>query len=78
VDFYQQNKLVKGEMKLRGRPVDLSNIYCPVLNLAGDKDHLVFCSEAEAVMDLIGSEDKEFVVLDAGHVGLVMGRGSQG
>jgi polyhydroxyalkanoate synthase len=41
-EFYQQNKLVKGELKLRGRPVDLSNIKCPVLNLAGEKDHLVF------------------------------------
>ena len=76
-DFYQQNKLVKGEMKLRGRRVDLSNIECPVLNLAGEKDHLVFCGQAEATMDLIGSEDKDFVVLDAGHVGLVMGRSAK-
>lgn len=76
-DFYQQNKLVKGEMKLRGRPVDLSNTNCPVLNLAGQKDHLVFCSQAEATMGLIGSEDKEFVALDAGHVGLVMGSGAK-
>jgi polyhydroxyalkanoate synthase len=28
-------------------------------------------------MNLIGSEDKEFVVLEAGHVGLVMGRGAK-
>jgi polyhydroxyalkanoate synthase subunit PhaC len=76
-DFYQQNKLVKGEMRLRGRRVDLSNIKCSVLNLAGEKDHLVFCSQTETTMDLIGSEDKEFVVLDAGHVGLVMGRGAK-
>jgi polyhydroxyalkanoate synthase subunit PhaC len=76
-DFYQQNKLVKGEMKLRGRRVDLSNIECPVLNLAGEKDHLVFCGQTEATMNLIGSEDKDFVVLDAGHVGLVMGRSAK-
>lgn len=76
-DLYQQNKLVKGEMKLRGRRVDLSNIKCSVLNLAGEKDHLVFRPQAEATMDLIGSEDKDFVVLDAGHVGLVMGRGAR-
>ncbi len=76
-DFYQQNKLVKGEMKLRGRRVDLSNIKCPVLNLAGKHDHLCFLPQARATMDLIGSEDKEFVVLDAGHVGLVMGRGAK-
>jgi polyhydroxyalkanoate synthase len=62
---------------LRGRRVDLSNIECPVLNLAGEKDHLVFCGQAEATMDLISSEDKDFVVLDAGHVGLVMGRSAK-
>ena len=76
-DFFQQNKLVKGEMRLRGRRVDLSNIKCPVLNLAGEKDHLVFCPQAQATMDLISSEDKELVVLDAGHVGLVMGSGAK-
>ncbi len=76
-DFYQQNKLVKGELKLRGRRVDLANIKCPLLNLAGKHDHLCFLPQAEATMDLVGSEDKEFVVLDAGHVGLVMGRGAK-
>ena len=76
-DFYQGNKLVKGEVRLRGRQVDLSNIKCPVLNLAGKKDHLCFLSQAEATMDLIGSEDKEMVALDAGHVGLVMGSGAR-
>ena len=34
-------------------------------------------NQAEAVMDLIGSEDKEFFVLDAGHVGLMTGRGAK-
>jgi polyhydroxyalkanoate synthase subunit PhaC len=76
-DFYQHNKLVKGELKLRGRRVDLSNIKCPVLNLAGKHDHLCFLPQAQATMDLVGSEDKEFVVLNAGHVGLVMGRGAR-
>ena len=29
------------------------------------------------VMNLVGSEDKEFVVLEAGHVGLLTGRGAR-
>ncbi len=72
-DFYQQNKLVKGEIKLRGRRVDLSNITCPVLNIAGKKDHICTLPQAEATMSLIGSQDKEFFVLDAGHIGLLTG-----
>ena len=72
-EFYQQNKLVKGEIKLRGRRVDLRNITCPVLNIAGKKDHICTLPQAEATMQLIGSQDKEFFVLDAGHVGLLTG-----
>ncbi len=76
-EFYQQNKLVKGEIKLRGRRVDLSNIKVPLLNIAGTKDHICALPQAEATMGLIGSEDKEFFVLDAGHVGLMVGRGAK-
>jgi polyhydroxyalkanoate synthase len=72
-DFYQQNKLVKGEIKLRGRQVDLSNITCPVLNIAGKKDHICTLPQAEATMKHINSQDKEFFVVDAGHVGLLTG-----
>jgi polyhydroxyalkanoate synthase subunit PhaC len=72
-EFYQQNKLVKGEIRLRGQPVDLKNITCPVLNIAGKRDHICTLPQAEATMSLIGSEDKEFYVLDAGHIGLLTG-----
>lgn len=72
-DFYQQNKLVKGEITLRGRRVDLANITCPVLNIAGTKDHICTLPQAEATMRLISSQDKEFFVINAGHVGLLTG-----
>jgi polyhydroxyalkanoate synthase len=76
-EFYQQDKLVKGEIKLRGRRVDLSNIQTPLLSIAGKKDHICTLPQAEALMDLVGSEEKEFFVLDAGHVGLLTGRGAK-
>ena len=72
-EFYQQNKLVKGEIKLRGRAVNMANITCPVLNIAGKKDHICTTPQAEATMRLISSQDKEFYVVDAGHVGLLTG-----
>lgn len=72
-DFYQQNKLVKGEIRLRGRRVDLANITCPVLDIAGEKDHICTVKQAEALMNHIGSKDKEFVIIPAGHVGLLTG-----
>jgi polyhydroxyalkanoate synthase len=70
-DFYQQNKLSRGEISLRGQRVDLSRITCSVLNIAGKRDHICTLPQAEATMHLISSQDKEFFVLDAGHVGLL-------
>lgn len=72
-EFYQQNKLVKGEIQLRGRRVDLSNITCSLLSIAGKKDHICSLPQAEAIMKCVSSKDKEFYMLDAGHVGLMTG-----
>ncbi len=72
-EFYQQNKLPKGEIELRGHRVDLSHITVPLLNIAGSKDFICPLAQAEATMDLVGSRDKKFSVLDAGHVGLMVG-----
>jgi polyhydroxyalkanoate synthase len=76
-DFYQQNNLIKGKISLRGQHVDLSRISCSVLTIAGKRDALCTLPQAEAVMHLISSQDKEFVVLDAGHVGLLIGSDAQ-
>ncbi len=76
-DFYQQNKLVKGEIRLRGHRVDLSSITCPILNIAGKQDHICPLPQTESTTELVSSEDKEFLVLDAGHVGLLTGRSAK-
>ena len=38
--FYQQNLLIKGEITIRGERVDLSRISVPLLNIAGEQDHI--------------------------------------
>lgn len=76
-DFYQQNKLVRGDLWLRGRLVDLARITCPVLSIAGKKDHICTLPQASALMSHIRSLDKEFLVLNAGHVGLLTSAGSR-
>jgi polyhydroxyalkanoate synthase len=70
-DFYQRNRLVKGEIELRGQRVGLSNIDVPLLNIAGAKDIICPLSQTEATMNLVRSRDKEHLVLDAGHIGLM-------
>ena len=73
-DFYQKNKLAKGELELRGHRVELANIECPLLNIAGAKDFICPVSQARATTNFVGSEDKTFLVVEAGHAGLLGGQ----
>jgi polyhydroxyalkanoate synthase subunit PhaC len=72
-DVVQQNQLVKGELQLRGRTVDLKNITCSLLSIAGTTDDICLVPQAEAIMRLVGSQDKEFCVLEGGHIGMLTG-----
>jgi polyhydroxyalkanoate synthase len=72
-DFYRHDRLARGELKLRGLRVDLSKVRAPLLSVAGREDLVCTFPQAEAAMDLVGSEDKELLPLDAGHVGLMAG-----
>ena len=72
-DLIQRNKLVKGEFHLRGRPVDLKNITCSLLSIAGTQDVICRVPQAEAIIRLAGSDDKEFCVLEGGHIGMMAG-----
>ena len=75
-DFYQRDRLVKGQVELRGRRVDLSNIRCSVLNVSGKWDYVVPTSQTKATTILASSRNKESVSLDAGHVGMLVGPGA--
>lgn len=64
----QDNKLVKGEMKIGGRKADLSNIKCSTLVITSTRDELVLETQSLPVMDLISSDDKAYQYVEAGHV----------
>lgn len=72
-DFYQKNKLIKGELVVRGRKVDLKNITANVLNLAGQNDLIAQPHMVEALMDAISSKDKQFKNLPVGHTSITFG-----
>jgi polyhydroxyalkanoate synthase len=71
VDYVRENKLVTGQLEVGGRRVDLRSIRAPLLNVVAQYDHLVARSQAESIMDLIASQDKEFRVIPSTHVGIM-------
>ena len=76
-DLYQENKLVKGELTINDRKVDLKNITMPVLNIYAKSDHLVPPSATKPLNDLVGSADKSLYEFKGGHIGVFVGSKSQ-
>jgi polyhydroxyalkanoate synthase len=76
-DCYQGNKLVKGELKVGERLVDLKNITMPLLNIYASGDHLVPPAATRPLNDLVGSTDKSLYEFKGGHIGVFVGSKSQ-
>lgn len=76
-DLYQENKLIKGTLKIGDRRVDLNNITVPVLTIYGEEDHIVPEAATIPFNDYIGSEDKELVAYPVGHIGMYVSSKSQ-
>lgn len=69
-DFYQANKLIKGEFVLGGKRVDLKNISMPVLNIYAEQDHLVPPDSSLALKEYVGSSDYSVLGYPVGHIGM--------
>ena len=69
-DFYQENKLVTGDLTIGGRPVDLRKITMPILNIYARNDHLVPPQSSQALKALIGTDDYTEAELPGGHIGI--------
>lgn len=75
-DLLWSGQLLKGELRLRGRNVDLRRIKVPVLHIVAEHDHIVPYAATRALIENVGSRDKEEVVLKGGHASIVAGAGA--
>ena len=76
-DLYQDNRLVRNELRVGARRVDLGRIACPLLLLMAKNDHLVPPASTLGILPHIRGPDVEPVLVEAGHVGLVVGSKAQ-
>ena len=77
-NLFLKNKLVKGELELFGKYIHLSNIECPIVMIAGEKDDITLESHLFALGDYTSNARVyEVTIPGCGHVGCFMGRGSQ-
>ena len=72
--FYQDNALMRGGLRLRGRAVELRHITQPLLNLYALDDHIVPASACAALRGRTGSSDYSECALRTGHIGMYVSR----
>ena len=76
-DLYQENKLIKGELEVGGKKVNLKNLSANLLNIYATEDHLVPPAATIPLNDYVGSKDKELYSFKGGHIGVFVGGKSQ-
>ncbi|MEZ4405475.1 MAG: alpha/beta fold hydrolase [Polyangiales bacterium] len=72
-ELYQQNLLVKGEHRVKGRRVDLGAIDCPVLVIGSERDTICPLPAARALIERSSATDTTVLAVPGGHVGAVVG-----
>lgn len=73
-ELYQKNALVTGQLELRGQPVELHRLVAPLLNVIALNDGICTPPSSRALMDRVGSVDREVLEFATGHIGLATSR----
>lgn len=73
--LFAGNGLIKGDLTIDGRPVDVRRITCPLILLAGATDHITPPAQVFALASGAGTPDELVTELTTtgGHLGLFMG-----
>ncbi|MCW2634901.1 MAG: Poly(3-hydroxyalkanoate) synthetase [Blastococcus sp.] len=70
----RDNGMVTDRLAIGGDRIHLGDITVPFLTVRATRDHIVPPEATAPLIDLIGSPDRHELCLDAGHMGLVVGR----
>jgi polyhydroxyalkanoate synthase len=74
VEMVRENPLMTERLVVGGDRVRLSDITVPFLQVLASRDHIIPESASAPLIGLVGSPDKHELRLDAGHVGLLVGK----
>jgi polyhydroxyalkanoate synthase len=76
VDLYRNDRLMRGELVIRGERVDLARIRANLLTVIAQGDHITPSCQSEPIMSKVGSVDKELFAVAGGHIGIMAGSGA--
>jgi polyhydroxyalkanoate synthase len=73
-ELMRGNRLMTGELTLGGRRINTKLIHASVLNAMAQYDHIAPYAATKPLCSLVGTEDRDEMVVSGGHVSLVAGR----
>ena len=76
VDLYRNDRLMRGEMMIRGERVDLSRLRANLLTVIAEGDHITPPCQSKAILAKVSSKDKELFSVPGGHIGIMAGSGA--
>ncbi|MEW5987466.1 MAG: alpha/beta fold hydrolase [Chloroflexota bacterium] len=76
-DCYQQDLLIKGQLVIGGRRVNLADVTCPVLSITATQDHIAPPPSVVALNQAVSSDDETVLSIAGGHIGIVTGRSAR-
>jgi polyhydroxyalkanoate synthase len=76
VDLYRNDRLMRGELRIRGEIVDLKCLRANLLDVIAENDHITPPCQSEAILPKVGSIDKEIFRVRGGHIGIMAGSGA--
>ena len=72
-DLYRKNRLIQGELMIRGERVEPGRIKASLLNVIASGDHITPSCQSESIMSKVASTDKELLHVRGGHIGMMAG-----
>jgi polyhydroxyalkanoate synthase subunit PhaC len=73
IEIFGQNRLVRGELLVAEKRVELWRVTCPLLNVIARFDELVPPRACEPLTNLVGSHDKLTIIFPSTHIGVAAG-----
>ncbi len=73
-ELFKENRLVNGGLKILGKGVNLHQIKCPLVLIAGEKDDITPPEQVFNTEKHVSSKDIMKLTVPAGHIGVFMGK----
>jgi len=73
-ELFKENRLINGGLKILGKGVNLHNIRCPLVLIAGETDDITPREQVFNTEKHVSSKDIMKLTVPAGHIGVFMGK----